>query len=70
MEINDFLIRDKFANPDLVAEVLKSEAETLLKNFFLFENEPVVRFRREGDNFVFNIEVCASRIKPFGSRLR
>lgn len=70
MEINDFLIRDKFTNPDLVAEVLKSEAEQLLKNFFLLAQEPVVRFRREGDKFVFNIEVCASRIKPFGSRLR
>lgn len=70
MELNEILIRDKFTNPDLVAEVLKSEIEPVLNNFFLLSNSPVVRFRREGDNFVFNIEICANRIKPFGSRLR
>lgn len=67
--INELLIRDKFTNPQLVAEVLKGEVTPIARNFFLLADDLVVRFKREGENFVFDIEIKASRIKPFGNRI-
>ncbi len=67
--INELLIRDKFTNPQEVAEVLKGEITPIARNFFLLDDDLVVRYRREGDKFIFNVEISASRIKPFGSRL-
>lgn len=67
--INELLIRDKFTNPELVAEVLKGEVTPIARNFFLLADDLVVRYKREGDIFVFNIEIQANRIKPFGNRI-
>ena len=67
--VKELLIKDKFTSPQVVAEVLKEEILPVANNFFLLSEEPVVRFRREGDRFVFNVEIQASRIKPFGNKL-
>ena len=67
--INEFLIKDKFSNLEQVAEILKEEVAPIARNFLLLEKEPIVRFKREEDGFVFNIEIKANRIKPFGSRM-
>ncbi len=67
--INELLIRDKFTNPELVAEVLKGEVTPIARNFFLLADDLVVRYKRDGDIFVFNIEIQANRIKPFGNRI-
>lgn len=66
--LNELLIRDKFTNLEQVAEILKNEVTPLAHNFFLLADDIVVRYRREKNNFVFNIEIQASRIKPFGSK--
>lgn len=68
-KINELLIRDKFTNPQVVAEILKEEITPIARNFFLLSDDLVVRFKRDGNNFVFNIEIQVSRIKPFGNRL-
>ena len=44
-KINELLIRDKFTNPQLVAEVLKGEITPIARNFFLLADDLVVRFR-------------------------
>ena len=67
--IEEILIRDKFVNLEQTAEILKSEVEVIAKNFFLLKDDIVVRFKRENNAFVFNVEICAQRIKPFGSRI-
>lgn len=67
--MNELLIKDKFTNPQLVAEILKGEITPVARNFFLLSDELVVRYKRVDDKFVFNIEIQASRIKPFGNRL-
>lgn len=67
--MNELLIKDKFTNLDEVARILEKEIYPLCRNFFEMTNAPVVRFRRDGENFVFNIEIEASRVKPFGNRL-
>ncbi len=67
--INELLIKDKFTNLEQVAEILKEEVTPIARNFFLLSDELAVRFHRQGDNFVFNIEIEASRVKPFGNRL-
>lgn len=67
--INELLIKDKFTNLDQVAEILKSEITPLALNYFLLADDVVVRFKREKNNIIFNIEIQANRIKPFGSRI-
>lgn len=67
--INELLIKDKFSNLEQVAEILKEEVTPIARNFFLLDDELMVRYKRDGNNFVFNIEISASRVKPFGSRL-
>ena len=67
--MNELLIQDKFKDLAQVAEILKEEIQPLARNFFLLADDVVVRYKREGDNFVFNVEICACRIKPFGTRL-
>lgn len=64
--INELIIRDKFTNPEQVAEVLKGEVLPIARNFFLLSDDIVVRYKRDGNNYIFNIEIRASRIKPFG----
>lgn len=67
--IDEFLIKDKFMNLEQVAEILKSEITPLALNFFLLSDDVVVRYRREKTGFAFNVEIQASRIKPFGNRI-
>lgn len=67
--IKELLIKDKFSNPEVVAEILKSEITPIARNFFLLDEDLIVRYKRNGDVFVFNVEISASRIKPFGSKL-
>ncbi len=67
--IEELLIKDKFTNLQQVADILKEEITPLARNFLLFDAEPVVRFRREGNTFVFDIEIVAQRVKSFGLRL-
>lgn len=67
--IDELLVRDKFVNLQELAEILKSEATALARNFFLLADDVIVRYRKKDNNFVFDIEIPASRIKPFGTRL-
>ncbi len=67
--LDELLIKDKFSNLSQVAEILKEEVSEIANNFFLLKDEVVVRFKREGEGYVFNIEIPASRIKPFGNRI-
>lgn len=64
--IDELIIRDKFTNPEQVAEVLKGEILPIARNFFLLSDDVVVRYRRDENNYIFNIEIKAGRIKPFG----
>lgn len=67
--INELLIKDKFTNLEQVAEILKEEITPIARNFLLLSDDVVVRFHRKGDRYVFNIEIEASRVKPFGCKL-
>lgn len=67
--INELLIKDKFTNLEEVAEILKNEVTPLARNFLLLADDVVVRYKRDKNNFIFNIEIKAGRIKPFGSRV-
>lgn len=67
--IDELLIKDKFSNLQQVAEILKEEFTPIARNFFLLADDLVVRYVREGDHYVFNVQISASRVKPFGMRL-
>lgn len=64
--IEDVLVRDKFENIALIARMLEMEITPIVKNYLNLEDDVVVRYRKSGDKFVFDIEVKAERIKPFG----
>ncbi len=64
--IEDVLVRDKFENIALIARMLEKEITPIVKNYLNLEDDVVVRYRKSGDKFVFDIEVKAERIKPFG----
>ena len=64
--IEDVLVRDKFENIALIARMLEKEITPIVKNYLNLEDDVVVRYRKSGDKFVFDIEVKAARIKPFG----
>lgn len=69
MEIlSEVLVRDKFQNINVVTDMLKSEITAVLKNYLIIDDGVVIRYRKDGEFFVFNIEVVASRIKPMGVR--
>ena len=67
--IDELIIRDKFASLEQVSEILKEEVTSVARNFFLLADDVVVRYKREKGNYVFNVEIPASRVKPFGNRL-
>ena len=67
--ISELLIKDKFTNLEQVAEILKEEITPIARNFFLLADDIAVRFKRDGNRYVFNVEIEASRVKPFGNRL-
>lgn len=68
-KIDELIIRDKFTNLEQVSEVLKEEVASVARNFFLLTDEVVVRYKREKNNYIFNVEIPVGRIKPFGNRL-
>jgi len=67
-EIDELIIRDKFTNIQQVSELLKEEIEAISRNFFLLSGDVVVRFKRQENSYIFNVEIPASRIKPFGNK--
>lgn len=66
--IDELIIRDKFTNLEQVSEILKEEISSVARNFFLISDEIIVRYKRQKNNYIFNIEICANRIKPFGNK--
>lgn len=65
---SELLIKDKFTNLDRVAQVLKEEVSPVVRNLFVLSSEPIVRFKREGETYIFYIEIETSRVKNFGGR--
>ena len=67
--IDELIIRDKFTGLEQISEVLKEEISSLSRHFLLLCDDVVVRYKKDGGNIIFNVEIPASRIKPFGNRL-
>lgn len=65
---DEMIIQDKFVNIEKVSEILREESTSLARNFFLLSGEVVVRFKRSGGGFVFDVEIPVSRVKPFGNK--
>ncbi|MBR1890169.1 MAG: hypothetical protein IJ817_00605 [Clostridia bacterium] len=67
-KIEELIVRDKFTNLEQVSEILKEEITSVARNFFLLSDDVIVRYRREKNNYIFNIEISANRVKPFGNK--
>lgn len=68
-KIDELIIKDKFTGLEQISEVLKEEISSLARHFVLLADDVVVRYKKDNGNVVFNVEIPASRIKPFGNRL-
>lgn len=69
LRLEEVLVRDKFENVDSILKLLKEEVSPIAKNYFILSKDVFVRYRKCGEKFVFNLEIEAERIKPFGKHI-
>ncbi len=66
LRLDEILVNDKFENIAKIASLLEKEVTKVAKNYLIFRDDAVVRYRKEGDKFIFNVELTVERVKPFG----
>lgn len=66
LRLDEILVNDKFENISKIGNLLESEVSEVAKNYLVLRDDAVVRYRKEGDKFIFNVELTAERVKPFG----
>ena len=66
LRLDEILVNDKFENISKIGNLLESEVTEVAKNYLVLSSGTIVRYRKDGDKYVFNIELTAERIKPFG----
>ncbi len=64
--LNMVLERDKCSDPDRVCEILKGELSPVIANYIELNKDVEVRFRKIGERLLFQVEIEASRLRPFG----
>lgn len=64
--LDEILVGDKFENISKIAEILESEVTASAENYLSLSGGAIIRYHKEGDKFVFNVELVAKRVKPFG----
>ncbi len=60
------LNNDKMCDPQRVCDLLKDDLRSVIENYLVMKNEPVIRFKRDKNKNIFFFEIEAERIKPFG----
>ena len=66
LRLDEILVNDKFENISKIGNLLESEVTEVAKNYLVLSSGTIVRYRKDGDKYVFNIELTAERVKPFG----
>ncbi len=66
LRLDEILVNDKFENISKIGNLLESEVSEVAKNYLVLSGGAIVRYRKEGEKFVFDIELTAERVKPFG----
>lgn len=66
LRLDEILVNDKFENIAKIASLLEKEVTKVAKNYLIFRDDAVVRYRKEDDKFIFNVELTVERVKPFG----
>ena len=64
--LGEILVSDKFENISKIGSLIESEVTKVAKNYLVLSGGAVVRYRKDGEKYVFNIELSAERVKPFG----
>lgn len=65
LRLEEILVNDKFENISQIAHLIEKEVSKVAENY-LVTSGTVVRYKKAGDKFIFNIELSAERVKPFG----
>lgn len=69
IRLEEILVRDKFENLSGVIKMLEDEITPIVRNYFVLDDDIVVRYRRDKGRYVFNIEISAERVKPYGKMI-
>ena len=69
MRLEEILVRDKFENLSGVVKMLEDEITPIVRNYFVLDDDIVVRYRRDKGRYVFNIEISAERVKSYGKMI-
>ena len=69
LRLEEVLVRDKFENLNGVTRLLTDEITPIAKNYFVLADDVVVRYRRDKGKYIFNVEITAERVKPYGAHI-
>ena len=64
--LSSVLERDKMSDPQNMCEILKGELSPIISNYMELEHKIDVRFQKVGAKLLFQIDIEAERIRPFG----
>ena len=69
LRLEEILVRDKFENLNGVLKLLQDEITPIVRNYFVLSDDIVVRYRKGNGKYIFNVEIMAERVKPYGKHL-
>jgi septum formation topological specificity factor MinE len=64
--LENILQRDKVNDPQRVCEILKSEINSAIGGFLTLSHPIDVRFKKDGERIIFDVEIAVERVKSFG----
>ena len=67
MRLQTLIENDRLSTGDSFVELIVSDVEKLLKDYFDFRLAPEISLSKSGDKYKINISVLAIRIKNFNS---
>ena len=67
LRLQSIIESDRINTGDDFLELIVSDAEKLLKDFFDFSSSPTLTIERDGDNYRVELMLKATRIKNFTS---
>ena len=55
LRLDEILVNDKFENISKIGNLLESEVTEVAKNYLVLSSGTIVRYRKDGDKYVFNV---------------
>ena len=65
VRVETLINNDRIRTSDGFSDLLKMDLSNVLRDYFDYKGEPVVRIMKSGNKFQFSLELTASGIKGF-----